>query len=136
MNRNQIQLPRKLASKLLHLAQQSPTQEICGLISLKNGTLQTCYPITNVATEPQNRFLLDEKEQIHALKTMREKGEELFAIYHSHPTAAAYPSTLDLEMANYENALYFIISLNVKGILELRAFQIENKHATEIVITL
>lgn len=136
MNRNQIQLPRKLASKLLHLAQQSPTQEICGLISLKNGTLQTCYPITNVATKPQNRFLLDEKEQIHALKTMREKGEELFAIYHSHPTAAAYPSTLDLEMANYENALYFIISLNVKGILELRAFQIENKHATEIVITL
>lgn len=136
MNRNQIQLPRKLASKLLHLAQQSPTQEICGLISLKNGTLQTCYPITNVATKPQNRFLLDEKEQIHALKTMREKGEELFAIYHSHPTAAAYPSTLDLEMANYENALYFIISLNVKGILELHAFQIENKHATEIVITL
>lgn len=136
MNRNQIQLPRKLASKLLHLAQQSPTQEICGLISLKNGTLQTCYPITNVATKPQNRFLLDEKEQIHALKTMREKDEELFAIYHSHPTAAAYPSTLDLEMANYENALYFIISLNVKGILELRAFQIENKHATEIVITL
>jgi proteasome lid subunit RPN8/RPN11 len=136
VNRNQIQLPRKLASKLLHLAQQSPSQEICGLISLKNGTLQTCYPITNVATEPQNRFLLDEKEQIHALKTMRAKGEELFAIYHSHPTAAAYPSTLDLEMANYDNALYFIISLNVKGILELRAFQIENKHATEIVITL
>lgn len=136
MNRNQIQLPRKLASELLHLAQQSPTQEICGLISAKNGTLQTCYPITNVANKPQNRFLLNEKEQIHALKTMREKGEELFAIYHSHPTAAAYPSTLDLEMANYENALYFIISLNVKGILELRAFQIENKHATEVAITL
>jgi proteasome lid subunit RPN8/RPN11 len=131
-----IQLPRKLASELLHLAQQSPTEEICGLVSSKNGVPQTCYSIANVATEPKNRFLLDAKAQIHALKTMRENGEELFAIYHSHPTAAACPSALDLEMANYENTLYFIISLNIKGILELRAFHIENKTATEIEITL
>lgn len=131
-----IQLPRKLASELLHFAQQSPTQEICGLISANHGVPQTCYPIKNTANQPQYRFLLDEQEQIHALKTMREKGEELFAIYHSHPTAAAYPSALDLEMANYKNTLYFIISLNVKGILELRAFHIENKQATEIKITL
>jgi proteasome lid subunit RPN8/RPN11 len=131
-----VQLPRKLASELLNLAQQSPDTEICGLVSAKNGSPATCYPITNVASEPKNRFLLDEKEQIHALKTMRENGEALFAIYHSHPTAPACPSILDLEMANYADTLYFIISLNVKGILELRAFHIENKQATEINITL
>ena len=67
---------------------------------------------------------------------MRKNGEELFAIYHSHPTAPAYPSVLDLEMATPENVLHFIVSLNIKGILELRAFKIINQHATEIRITL
>lgn len=131
-----VQLPRKLVNKLLHFAQQSPMEEICGLVGGKNAVPQTYYPITNVAKTLQNRFLLDVKEQITAFKTMREQGEEFFAIYHSHPTAAAFPSTFDLDMANYDNTLYFITSLHVKGILELRAFRIKNKKAIEISITL
>lgn len=131
-----VQLPRKLVNKLLHLAQQSPTEEICGLVGSKNGIPQTYYPITNVAKTLQSRFLLDAKEQITAFKTMREKSEEFFAIYHSHPSSTAFPSTFDLDMANYDNTLYFIASLNVKGILELRAFRIKNKQAIEITITL
>ena len=131
-----IQLPRKIVSQLLHYAQQTPEIEICGLVSAKNGVAQTCYPIQNVEQKPQTHFLLDSHEQIAAMKKMRENGEELFAIYHSHPTAPACPSILDLEMANYENTLYFIISLNIKGILELRAFKIENKNALEMPIVL
>jgi len=132
----EIQLSRKLVRDLLHFAQQSPHAEICGLVSSKNDIPLRCYPIDNVSEESQNRFLLDPKQQILALKKMRENGEELFAIYHSHPTAAAFPSSLDLEMVNCENTLYFIISLNIKGILELRAFRIENQNAIEIRITL
>ena len=131
-----IQLPRKLASQLLHFAQQSPNAEICGLVSSKNQVPFYCYQIENIATESQKQFLLDSKQQITAMKKMRENGEELFAIYHSHPTAAACPSALDLDMANYENTLYFIISLNTKGILELRAFKINNKNALEVPIVL
>lgn len=131
-----IQLPRKIASQLLHYAQQTPEIEICGLISAKNGVPQACHPISNVEQEPQTHFLLDSHEQIIAMKKIRENGEELFAIYHSHPTAPACPSALDLEMANYENTLYFIVSLNTKGILELRAFKIENKNALEMPIVL
>lgn len=131
-----IQLPRKIASQLLHYAQQTPEIEICGLVSAKNGVPQTCYPISNTANETKTHFLLDSHEQIAAMKKMRQNGEELLAIYHSHPTAPACPSTLDLDMANYENTLYFIISLNTKGILELRAFKIENKNALEIPVVL
>jgi proteasome lid subunit RPN8/RPN11 len=132
----EIQLPRKLASQLLHYAQQAPDTEVCGLVSSKNNAPENCYPIDNVAPEPQTHFLFDEKQHIAAIKKMRENDEQLFAIYHSHPTAPACPSMLDLEMANYEDALYFIISLNTKGILELRAFRIENKKATEIQMML
>ncbi len=131
-----IKLSRKLASALLHFAQISPDIEICGLVSSKNNVPFRCYPIENRAIESKNRFLLDSKQQISALKKIRENDEELFAIYHSHPNAPACPSALDLEMATYENALHLIISLNTKGILELRAFKIENQNATEISITL
>ena len=132
MNSPDIQIPRKLTNQLLHLAQLSPDLEICGLVSSKNGLPIHCYPVTNVADHPQQRFLLDAGQQISAMAKMRELGEDLFAIYHSHPAAPALPSTHDLELAAYPDALYLIISLNTKGILEMRGFKIHQKIAVEI----
>jgi proteasome lid subunit RPN8/RPN11 len=126
-----IQIPRKITNQLLHLAQISPDFEVCGLIGGKNGLPTRCYPIKNVAELPQQRFLLDAGQQISAMAKMRELGEELFAIYHSHPTSPAQPSPHDLEQAAYPEALYLIISLNTKGILEMRGFKIYQKIVTE-----
>jgi len=136
MNSSDIQIPRKLANQLLHLAQLSPDLEICGLVSSQNGVPCHCYPVVNVAEQPAQRFLLDAAAQIAALKAMRDRGEELFAIYHSHPTAPAIPSSTDLELAAYPDALYLIISLNTKGILEMRGFHINQQTAREIPLTL
>ncbi|MGZ8143395.1 MAG: Mov34/MPN/PAD-1 family protein [Methylosarcina sp.] len=136
MRPEEIQLPRKLTNQLLHLAQVSPDQEICGLIGGKNGIPRTCYPITNIAQHPEHRFLLDAKQQIAAMSEMRDQGEDLFAIYHSHPSAPAIPSATDLERAAYPEALYLIISLNTKGILEMRGFKISQQNATEITLML
>ena len=131
-----ITLSRELTSQLLHLAQISPEAEVCGIVSYKNKTPVRCYPIKNIAPSPATQFLFDPTEHIAATKTLRERGEEIFAIYHSHPSAPAYPSSLDLDNLAYIDALHFIISLNTKGILELRAFDIKNKQATELRITL
>ena len=136
MNSPDIQIPRKLTNQLLHLAQLSPDLEVCGLIGGKNGLPTHCYPVKNTAENPQQRFLLDAGEQISAMAKMRELGEDLFAIYHSHPAAPAQPSTTDLEMSAYPEALYLIISLNTKGILEMRGFRINQKTAQEIPLTL
>jgi [CysO sulfur-carrier protein]-S-L-cysteine hydrolase len=132
----EFQIPRKLTNQLLHLAQLSPDYEICGLVGSKNGIPNTCYPIANIAKQPQQRFLLDAKQQIDAMATMRKQGEELFAIFHSHPKAPAEPSSYDLEVAAYPDALYLIISLNIKGVLEMRGFKISQRKAQEIVLTL
>ncbi|MDP2904202.1 MAG: M67 family metallopeptidase [Methylovulum sp.] len=136
MTPNEIQIPRKLTTQLLHLAQLSPEFEICGLIGSQNGLPTTCYPITNQAKHARQRYLLDATGQIAAMASMRGSGEELFAIYHSHPTAPAQPSSTDLAMATYPDALYLIISLNTKGILEMRGFKIDGKNAQEIPLTL
>jgi hypothetical protein len=39
-------------------------------------------------------------------------------------------------MASYPDALYFIISLNTKGVLELRGFKLGNNAAKEISLVL
>jgi proteasome lid subunit RPN8/RPN11 len=136
MNSPEIQIPRKLTNQLLHLAQLSPDLEVCGLVSSQNGVPNHCYPVANVAEQPRQRFLLDAAQQIAAMAKMREQGEELFAIYHSHPSAPAQPSSADLELAAYPDALYLIISLNTKGILEMRGFKIDQKTALEIPLIL
>lgn len=119
-----IDIPRTLVNQILHHAQESPEREVCGLIGGTNGLPTHCYPVRNVAEHPECRFLLDGREQIEAMRRMRERGEELFAIFHSHPTSTAEPSTVDLQQVEYPDALYLIISLGTKGVLELRGFRL------------
>ena len=132
-----IELPRALVNQILHHAQASPELEICGLIGAKDGIPYSCHPVANAATNPQVRFQLDPAGQIEALRQIRETGEELFAIFHSHPTAPAEPSPADLAEAAYPDALYLVISLNTKGVLEMRGFRIgEDKSVEEIKLVL
>ena len=137
MNDSEISLPRKLTNQLLHLAQLSPETEVCGLIGAQaNGLPVSCYPIDNCAATPQTRFLLDAGQQIVAMRRMREKGETLFAVYHSHPHSPAQPSSTDIEQASYPQALHLIISLDTKGVLELRGFKIAGDQVEELSLNL
>ncbi|MBD9354992.1 M67 family metallopeptidase [Methylomonas albis] len=137
MNNSEIYLPRKLTNQLLHLAQLSPNAEVCGLIGMdSNGMPVSCYPVENRAPTPENRFLLDASQQIEAMRQIRDRGETLFAIYHSHPHSPALPSPTDIKEANYPDALHLIISLNTKGVLELRGFKIAGQSAEEVVLNL
>ena len=132
----EIAIPRKLVQKLLYHAQQTPEIEVCGLISSQNNIPCQCYPIENTADNPDRFFNLDPQQQIQAMAKMRDNGEQLSAIYHSHPTAPAIPSSADLEQAAYPDALTIIITLKTKGVLELRAYQIAEKQFVEVPLHL
>ena len=129
-------LPRPLVNRLLAVAQSDPERESCGLVSTKNGAPSRFYPVGNVAAEPGRLFQMDPEGQIDAMRTMREMDEELFAIYHSHPHAPAAPSALDIEQAEYPEALYLIVSLDTKGVLEMRGYRIEDGEAREEALEL
>lgn len=132
-----IDIPRTLVNQILHHVQEFPEREVCGLIGGKNGIPTQCYPVKNVARHPECRFLLDACEQIESMRRMRERGEELFAIFHSHPCSGAEPSAEDLQQADYPEALYLIISLGTKGVLELRAFRLgESRVFSEVPLRL
>jgi len=58
---------------------------------------------------------------------MRERDEELIAIYHSHPRAKdPEPSATDVRLAYYPSAVYLIVGLGNHE-PRLRAFRI-NEH--------
>ncbi len=136
MHKQELFIPRKLATQLLHLAQQSPDQEICGLVGGKSNTAHHCYPVSNVAETPDRRFLLDPQQQITAMKTIRDRDEELWAVYHSHPNAPAFPSSVDLQQLSYPESLLLIISLNTKGVLEMRGFQFQQGQLEEVTLNM
>lgn len=127
-----ISLPRPLVNQLLAHAQQDSDVEICGLISARQGQAWHAYPVDNIAGHPDARYRMDPHQQIAAMKTMRERDETLFAIYHSHPSSPARPSAIDIAEAGYPEALYLIISLNTKGVLEMRGFYLQDDAVSEV----
>lgn len=131
-----VQLDRTIVNRILAHAQQQPEQEVCGLIGASSGVARRVYPVRNAAGETDHLFAMDPQQQIDAMRSMRENGEELFAIYHSHPHAPATPSALDLEQAAYPDALYLIISLNTKGVLELQGFRLRGSAVETVPLEL
>ncbi len=130
-----ISLPRHIANRLLTIAQSNPETEICGLIGAVNGLPKTVYSVENIAQDKLHLFEMNPGRQIDAMKQMRNKGESLFAIFHSHPDAPAEPSETDLQQASYPEALYLIISLNTTGVIEMKGFYLTDKKIinTELV---
>jgi len=133
---NSVRLPRTVVNQLLHLAQKTPDEEICGLISRDARGFRQCYPVPNTATDTKRLFALDPKVQIDTLREMHQRGEELGAIFHSHPGTPPVPSHTDIEQHEYPEVLYLIISLGTRGVLEMRGFRISENVVDEIPIGL
>ncbi len=131
-----LKLDRTLVNQILTQAQATPEREICGLIGGRDGHATTLYPITNVATDPRHRFRMEPREQIDAMRRMRDAGEALVAIYHSHPDAPAAPSATDIEEAGYPEAFHLIVSLDTEGVLQMAAFAIEGERAEAVALEL
>jgi [CysO sulfur-carrier protein]-S-L-cysteine hydrolase len=97
---------------LAHACETDPA-ECCGLIggdddkqALNIYLLRNMAANSNVAYEaaPEDLFL--------AQRQMRDRGEQLLGIYHSHPRSAEpAPSETDVRLAYYPQAIYFIIGL-------------------------
>lgn len=129
-----LRLPRRIINQLLDHARAHPGQEICGLISARDGAALRAIPVANISPRPEHRYAMDPAGQIAALRAMRETGEDLLAIYHSHPVSPAAPSGIDIAEAGYPDAIYLIISLNTKGVLEMRGFRIRAGGAKEVTL--
>ena len=116
-------IPRRMVQQIFHQAQETPRLEVCGLVGAVHGEPRSAYPVPNVARDPQHLFDMDPQARNDAEKRMREQGESLFAIYQSHPDTPPEPTTDDIKAFSDPGLYYLIISLNTKGVLEMRAWR-------------
>jgi [CysO sulfur-carrier protein]-S-L-cysteine hydrolase len=101
-----------LDEMLLHAREASPA-ECCGLIGGSDfGRTESLYRLTNVASNAEVAYEAAPEELFAAQRQMRQRGESLLAIYHSHPRAKQpSPSETDVRLAYYPAATYLIIGL-------------------------
>lgn len=107
-----IRLSQKQFDELVAHATESAPDECCGWIGGFGGVATSIYPLRNVAISPASEYEAAPEDLFTAQRTMRERGEELLAIYHSHPRQAdPQPSDTDIRLAYYPQAVYLIIGL-------------------------
>jgi len=88
----------------------------------------TLYPLRNVARDSSVAYEAAPEELFAAQRLMRERREQLLAIYHSHPRSAEpVPSETDVRLAFYPAAVYLIVGLDERGNGVLRAFRISER---------
>ena len=97
--------------------------------------MNRAYAMTNIEPSPVS-YLMDPDEQLSVQKKMREQGEGMTAIYHSHPQSPAYPSAKDVNLAFYEDAFYLIVSLSEGDIHEVKAYSIVEGRVSEALLTI
>jgi proteasome lid subunit RPN8/RPN11 len=81
-------------------------------------------------------FALSASEHHAAIEAMQAKGQSLYASYHSHPDSPALPNLNELDEALRDDVLYLMISLNTKGVLEMRGFIAEQQRLQEVDLVL
>ena len=123
-----------LYRRMLDHALTQPHLEVCGLLGGSDGLIENYYPIENTAADPHCGFLMDPAGQIQAMRTMRERGESLAGIFHTHPNSPAYPSATDRREARYTDIYYLILSLE-HPTPEIKAFYYDGNCFHDTVLT-
>ncbi|HTG86000.1 MAG TPA: M67 family metallopeptidase [Pyrinomonadaceae bacterium] len=123
-----IQLRREHLEAMIAHAREAAPAECCGLVGGFSGThANSLYRLRNVTAEPEVRYEAAPEDLFTAQRLMRERGEELLAIYHSHPRAVEpSPSETDVRQAFYPSATYLIIGLGGGGPV-VKAFNISER---------
>lgn len=120
-------------------AEKELPNEACGLIGgTINGDskkIKKVYLLTNI-DHSNEHFSLDPKEQLAAIKDMRQNGLVPLGNWHSHPESPSRPSDEDKRLAYDSKASYMILSLMDRQNPVLNSFKITGDTAEkeELVI--
>src|SRR5258707_13552527 len=97
-----IRISQTHVNDLVEHARKTSPHECCGLIGGNNARAQTVYPLRNIAPDPRVTYEAAPEELFAAQRAMRERGDQLLAIYHSHPRSNnPQPSQNDFRLAYY-----------------------------------
>ncbi len=128
-----VKLAPALKQQMYKHAASDRRLEVCGLLGGTDMVPETYYPITNIAEDQTQRYLMDPEDQIQAFRLMREANQTLCGIFHSHPSSPAAPSTIDKELAAYPDVIYYIASLLNNG-PDLQAYYYNGRDFEQVAL--
>jgi len=118
-------LPKPLAEELVaHCRRQYP-KEACGVLAGQQGRITRLYPMRNVEDSPIG-YSMDPKEQLQVEKAMRQAGQQMVGVYHSHTASEAYPSSVDVSLAISPDISYVLVSLKKPDAPVIKSYRIED----------
>jgi proteasome lid subunit RPN8/RPN11 len=125
-----LEISKALLVKIVEHAQREHPWECCGILAGKEGRVSRVYPMKNLEKSPFS-YLADPEGQLRAFQELEEAGLEVSSIYHSHLATPAYPSSRDVELAFYPDAIILIISLLDQKKPSICAFQVKDGKVEE-----
>lgn len=125
-----LEISEIFLDKIIEHAQRAYPLECCGILAGKGGKIRRIYPMRNVE-ESQFSYFMDPEEQLRVFQEIEEAGLEVSSIYHSHPASPAYPSSRDIELAFYPDAIILVISLMDQKNPSICAFQVKDGKVEE-----
>jgi proteasome lid subunit RPN8/RPN11 len=106
-----VTIARSVLDSVVAHARETAPAECCGLLLGRDGEVVEAVPTTNVADDPESRFVIDPKGHIDGRREARRRGLDVAGFYHSHPRSPASPSATDRAEASYPDHLYLIVGL-------------------------
>lgn len=127
---------RKVFGQLLEHARRQPHRECCGILAGRDNVITRAFPAKNVAADPVRNYVIEPREMVRLMGEFRERRLELLGIYHSHPNwlDANEPSSKDIALAYYSEAIYFIVTPRPYATTPVRAFSIQGGGVAELEI--
>ncbi|HTJ59576.1 MAG TPA: M67 family metallopeptidase [Candidatus Saccharimonadales bacterium] len=126
-----LELPAALRDAIVSHARAEVPKEACGLVAGRDGRATRVIRCVNAHPAAVTRYTIDPREQLRAFRDMEANGEDLVAIYHSHPATQAYPSPTDRAESHYPEAIYVLVSLR-DAAPDVRAFRIRDGWVREV----
>ncbi len=105
-----LRIKRSVIRAISAHAKQELPNEACGYLASENDLVSSHYELANIDKAPDH-FSMEPREQFAAVKEMRQRGQVLKAVYHSHPETPARPSAEDIRLAYDPEISFVIISL-------------------------
>jgi len=139
-----MNLPKDLLHEILLSAEKEYPRECCGFIlrskqfvekglrhiRIRNAQddLHAQDPLSFPRTS-RNAYAMDSTQLLQVIKDLREKNEEIYVIYHSHPDQDAFFSSEDRRLALddqdvpiYHNASYLVVSVKLGKTADWKLF--------------
>lgn len=123
METDRLILPGEVWDAIVAHAREGLPEEVCGILRGKNGVVTGLVRARNDAEDREINYAVDGQTLLKQFE-FEDAGEEMVAIYHSHPVTPAYPSATDARQATYPDAVYIICSLSDPDAPVLRGYRL------------